>query len=160
MSPPPEGGTVVPAPDAAPSPDGPLPEDPLHGAFVRYRIMAFIVGTALLALFVVILFQAAGYHPKLAEEIIAPIHGYLYLVYLVAGADLARRARWRLGRILVVVCAGFIPTLAFFIEAWINWKMKTERYAALTDLGYGPSVLGTPPPPPRWAWWVRPGTPG
>ena len=73
------------------------------GALIRYRVMAFVVGTALICLFIVVIFQVFGAKVKLAEEIVAPVHGYLYLVYLVAAADLARRAHWRLGRILMVV---------------------------------------------------------
>jgi integral membrane protein len=98
----------------------------VHGALIRYRVMAFIVGTALLVLTVVIIFQAFGYKMKLAEEIVAPIHGYLYLVYLVTAADLARRAHWRLGRILMVVAAGFVPTLAFVIEHRVYTQMQAE----------------------------------
>ena len=51
----------------------------LVGALIRYRVMAFIVGTALLCLFVVVIFQAFGAKVNLAEEIVAPVHGYLYL---------------------------------------------------------------------------------
>ncbi|MGD0313064.1 MAG: DUF3817 domain-containing protein [Acidimicrobiales bacterium] len=98
----------------------------MHGALIRYRVMAFVVGTALICLTVVIIFQAFGDHPKLAEEIVAPIHGYLYLVYLVTAADLARRAHWRLGRILLVVAAGFVPTLAFIVEHRVYQQMQVE----------------------------------
>jgi integral membrane protein len=98
----------------------------VHGAVMRYRVMAFVVGTALLALTVVIIFQLAGYKAQTAEKIVAPIHGYLYLIYLVTAADLARRAHWRLGRILVVVAAGFVPTLAFIVEHRVYQQMKAE----------------------------------
>ena len=101
--------------------------DPMAGALMRYRVMAYIVGTALIILvFVAIPLQYWG-HQKLVAEIVAPIHGYLYLVYLAAGADLARRAHWHLGRILFVVCGGFVPFLAFFVEHWITRHMNAER---------------------------------
>jgi integral membrane protein len=58
--------------------------------------------------------------------VVAPLHGYLYIVYLVTGADLARRAHWRLGRIIMVVCAGFVPFLAFIIERRVNRQMQAE----------------------------------
>lgn len=98
----------------------------MHGALIRYRVMAFVVGTALILLTIVIIFQAFGAHVKLAEEIVAPVHGYLYLVYLAAAADLARRAHWKLGRILVVVAAGFVPTLAFIVEHRVYLQMQAE----------------------------------
>ncbi|HEV3279973.1 MAG TPA: DUF3817 domain-containing protein [Acidimicrobiales bacterium] len=98
----------------------------MRGALTRYRIMAFVVGTALVILvFVAIPIQYWG-HDKTVAEIVAPIHGYLYIVYLVAAADLARRARWRLGRILMVVAAGFVPFLAFIVEHHVNGQMQAE----------------------------------
>ena len=109
----------------APSLSG-LVQRGLVGALIRYRVMAFIVGTALICLFIVVIFQVFGAKVKLAEEIVAPVHGYLYLVYLVAAADLARRAHWRLGRILLVVAAGFVPTLAFIVEHRVYQQMQAE----------------------------------
>jgi integral membrane protein len=101
----------------------------VRGALTRYRIMAFVVGTALVILvFVAIPIQVWG-NDKTVAEVVAPIHGYLYIVYLVASADLARRAHWRLGRILMVVAAGFVPSLAFFVEHRINGQMQAELAA-------------------------------
>ena len=44
----------------------------------------------------------------------------------MTAADLARRAHWRLGRILLVVAAGFVPTLAFIIEHRVYQQMLAE----------------------------------
>jgi integral membrane protein len=107
----------------------------MHGALIRYRIMAFVVGTALIALTIVIIFQLSGAKVKLAEEIVAPIHGYLYLIYLATAADLARRAHWKLGRILVVVAAGFVPTLAFIVEHRVYQQMQAEWAAEAAAQG-------------------------
>ena len=101
----------------------------LHGAVLRYRVMAFIVGTALLVLTAIVILQY-GFdlrsQMKTPEKIVAPIHGYLYLVYLAAAADLARRARWRIGRIVLVVCSGFVPFLAFIVEHRVYTQMQAE----------------------------------
>lgn len=122
------------------------------GALIRYRVMAFVVGTALLCLFVVVIFQVCGVKMKVEEEIVAPIHGYLYLVYLVTAADLARRARWRLGRILVVAAAGFVPTLAFFVEHHIYRQMQAEWAAdGLPDHTGARTATSEPPDPVRSA---------
>jgi integral membrane protein len=98
----------------------------MHGALIRYRVMAFIVGTALLILTGIVIAQVAGAPVKTAANIVAPIHGYLYIIYLVTAADLARRAHWKLGRILTVVAAGFVPTLAFFVEHRVYQQMQAE----------------------------------
>ena len=104
----------------------------MHGAVLRYRVMAFIVGTALLVLTAIVILQY-GFdlrsQMKTPEKIVAPIHGYLYLVYLAAAADLARRARWRIGRIVLVVCSGFVPFLAFIVEHRVYTQMQAEWVA-------------------------------
>jgi integral membrane protein len=105
----------------------------VHGALIRYRVMAFVVGTALLLLTVVVIFQLLGVDVKVAEEVVAPTHGYLYLVYLVTAADLARRAHWRLGRILLVVAAGFVPFLAFIVEHRVYQQMQAEWAAEAAE---------------------------
>jgi integral membrane protein len=117
--------------------------DPIAGAMLRYRVMAYIVGTALVILvFVAIPLQYWGHH-KIVAEIVAPIHGYLYIVYLIAGADLARRAHWHLGRILFVVCGGFVPFLAFFVERWITRRMNADRAAEATEETFEPVTLNS-----------------
>ena len=99
------------------------------GALVRYRVMAFVVGIGLVLLvFVGMPLQFAA-HQKVVVEVVGTLHGYLYLLYLVTAADLARRARWRIGRILAVVAAGFVPFLAFVVEHRVYRQMR-EEYAA------------------------------
>jgi integral membrane protein len=95
----------------------------VHGALIRYRIMAYIVGIGLIILvFLGIPLQIAG-HPGVVK-VVGPIHGFLYIVYLVAGADLARRARWTLGRIITVVLAGFVPFMAFIVERRVTRQLE------------------------------------
>lgn len=88
----------------------------MNAAFLRYRIMAFAVGTGLLVLCLVgIPLQYAG-HDKSVVEVVGPIHGFLYIVYLVTVLDLMIRARLTMRQLAAMVGAGFLPFLAFFIE--------------------------------------------
>jgi integral membrane protein len=120
----------------------------LHGAVVRYRVMAFIVGTALLVLTAIVICQfglGLKSQMKTPEKIVAPLHGYLYLLYLVVAADLARRARWHLGRIVLVVCSGFVPFLAFIVEHRVYQQMLAEWAAEGGDgTGVDPAPAADP----------------
>jgi len=101
----------------------------LGAALLRYRVMAYVVGTALLVLTAIVVLKygfAQRPQMKAPEQIVAPVHGYLYVIYLVAAADLARRARWRLTRIVLVVCSGFVPFLAFIVEHRVHRQMRNE----------------------------------
>ena len=88
----------------------------IAGALERYKVMAYIVGVGLIILvFVGIPLQYAAGLPQVAQ-IVGPIHGFLYIVYLVAALDLARRARFTLLQMGAMIGAGFVPFLAFVVE--------------------------------------------
>jgi integral membrane protein len=96
----------------------------LRGALLRYRIMAFIVGVGLIILvFIGVPLQYGADIPQVAQ-IVGPIHGFLYIVYLVASLDLARRARSTIWQMAAMVGAGFIPFLAFVVEHRVNMRVQ------------------------------------
>lgn len=99
----------------------------MHGALLRYRVMTYIVGSALILLVFVGVPLQVWAHFSLVAKVEGTIHGYLYLLYLFASADLARRAHWRIGRILAVVLSGFVPVLAFVVEHRVLRQMEAER---------------------------------
>jgi integral membrane protein len=88
----------------------------VSGALLRYRVIANIVGVVLVVfiLIAVPVRYLAG-EPRMSETI-SPIHGFLYLVYLAATVDLARRADWSVLRTLGVMLAGTVPFVSFVVE--------------------------------------------
>jgi integral membrane protein len=122
-----------PGPGSPPTVPGAHPakvKDPMAGALLRYRVMTYIVGSALIVLVFIGVPLQVWAHFDLVAKVEGTIHGYLYLVYLFTAADLARRAHWRLGRILAVVLSGFVPVLAFVVEHRVVKQMRQERAAA------------------------------
>jgi integral membrane protein len=98
----------------------------VSGALLRYRVMAYIVGVGLLILvFVGVPLQYAADQPAVAG-IVGPIHGALYIVYLMAAYDLARRARFSLLQMAEMVGAGFLPFLAFVVEHQVTRRVEAE----------------------------------
>jgi integral membrane protein len=115
----------------------------VHGALIRYRVMTYIVGSALIVLVFVGVPLQVWAHFSLVAKVEGTIHGYLYLAYLFTAADLARRAHWRLGRILAVVLSGFVPGLAFVVEHRVVKQMHAEwaaEAAAEGGEGIGPGA--------------------
>jgi integral membrane protein len=106
----------------------------MAGALLRYRVMTYIVGSALIVLVFIGVPLQVWAHFDLVAKVEGTIHGYLYLVYLFTAADLARRAHWRLGRILAVVLSGFVPVLAFVVEHRVVKQMRQERAEETADL--------------------------
>jgi integral membrane protein len=86
--------------------------------------MAYAVGTLLIVLvFVAMPIKYIGGQPALSS-IVSPLHGFLYMVYLAFAFDLYRRASWPLSRMVVMVAAGLVPFLAFFIERKISHEVR------------------------------------
>jgi integral membrane protein len=95
----------------------------VQGALIRYRIIAWVVGCGLLALVVVGMpLKYIGDNDSVVA-IVGPLHGFLFIVYLLLTFDLARRARWAFPRMLLVMLSGTIPFLSFWTERKVsrNW---------------------------------------
>ncbi len=101
----------------------------IEHALRRYRVLAWTVGVGLLVLVVIGVPLQYGASTPGVVEVVGPIHGVIYMVYLLAAFDLARRSRFSLGQILMMLCAGFLPVLAFVIERRVSHRVE----AALAD---------------------------
>jgi integral membrane protein len=96
----------------------------MSGALLRYRVMAYVVGVMLLVLVLIgVPLQYAAGRPGVVA-VVGPIHGFLYIVYLVAAFDLARRARFSLLQMVGMAAAGFLPFLAFFVEHRVTISVR------------------------------------
>jgi integral membrane protein len=89
---------------------------PVEAALLRFRIIAYVVGAGLLVLvFVGVPLNHLAHQPAVVA-VVGPVHGFLYIVYLLAAVDLAFRCRWPLPRTVLVMLAGTIPFLSFVAE--------------------------------------------
>jgi len=106
----------------------------MAAALTRFRVMAYIVGVFLLILvFVAMPLKYFADQPTLVA-IVGPIHGFLYMVYLVTAFDLAVRAKWPFTRTVLVLLAGTIPVMSFVAErkatGWIRDRDRTASVSA------------------------------
>ena len=92
----------------------------MQGALTRYRIIAWIVGVCLLTLVLVGMPLKYLADNDTVVAIVGPVHGFLFMAYLVLAFDLARRAKWELPRMLLVMAAGTIPFFSFWAERKVS----------------------------------------
>ena len=95
----------------------------MNGALIRYRVMAWVVGVMLLLVVAATLVKYVGDDPQWIERV-GPVHGFLYVVYLVVTIDLAFRARWSAMKTVGVCLAGTIPFLSFVAERRISQQVS------------------------------------
>ena len=103
--------------------------------FPLYRVLAIVVGILLTTLVFVAMplkyfptegssIQVFGDH---LTTVVAVGHGYLYLAYLVVSFLLWRQTRWPLPFAVLVLAAGLLPVLIFFIEHMVNTRVRREN---------------------------------
>jgi len=97
----------------------------IKGSLLRYRVMAFVVGVTLLLFCVAIVLK---YVTKTIESdsVIAIVHGWLFMIYVLLGLDLGFRMRWSLGRLLLMTASGMIPFLSFYAEHRVSGWARAE----------------------------------
>ena len=96
----------------------------------RYQVMSFVVGTMLLIFCVFIVLRHAFGVAATAEMVVAQIHGVLYMLYLVTVGQVAFHYKLSPKRIVVMVCSGFIPGLAFVVEHRVLAELREPALAA------------------------------
>ncbi len=100
-------------------------------ALKRYRVMAFVVGAALVILTVLIAVFGLGTQPP---RMFSPLHGVLYIAYLATLPGLIKHFEISKGKLFLLVASGIIPILAFFVEA-VTMKNPTPKPVAAGKQG-------------------------
>ncbi|MFT4008805.1 MAG: DUF3817 domain-containing protein [Nocardioidaceae bacterium] len=100
-----------------------------------YRPLALIVGVLLLVATIGSLCKyllTEGSSPQRFGENLAflwPIHGWFYIAYFVVAILLARKAGWSIPYTLVMLAAGLVPVLMFFVEHKVMQRVRSEHPA-------------------------------
>lgn len=88
----------------------------IRGAWLRYRVMAYVVGVLLVILTLVgVPLKYLGDNDLVVRLTGIP-HGWLYMVLLITAFDLGRRVQWSWKRLLLIMAAGTVPFLSFVAE--------------------------------------------
>ena len=102
----------------------------MRNAWIRYRIMAYLVGCLLVVLVCVGLpLKYLGNDSTVVTWTAIP-HGYLYMILLITAVDLGRRAKWTWKRLILIALAGTIPFLSFVAERSATKDVRAKLAAA------------------------------
>ena len=104
----------------------------MKGSLARFRFMAYLTGVGLLVLTVGVIIKYAADSPGLVA-IVGPIHGFLYMIYLVCAFDLSLKSKWQLPYTLGVLLAGTIPFLSFVAERKVTHRVTAQLTATETE---------------------------
>ena len=120
----------------------------MRKVLLSYRIMAYVVGTLLVLLFIGVLLKyltSNGTDPQRLGEWLAMyvgvLHGFLYMVFLVTVAMLATKARWSIAFTLITVISGLVPFMTFVAERRATAKVR-EKYPETRPGPHSSTVSG------------------
>ena len=100
----------------------------MRASLLFYRTLAYVVGVGLIVLVLVgVPLKYLADSPGVVA-VVGPLHGFLYMVYLVATVNLAFRARWSPVKTVLVMLAGTIPFVSFLAERKVTAD-ETARVA-------------------------------
>lgn len=119
-------GEITDTPTRATGPASAPKSPKVMSAFRRYKIAAFVVGWGLLILCVAMVLKYVFDMPQFVA-IWGPIHGALFVGYVIVAFDLAYKDRWSPLGTLWVLVAGTIPFVSFVAEKQVQRKVLAGR---------------------------------
>ena len=107
----------------------------MEKAFQRYRLMSYVTGTTLIVLCVFLILHtvdlALWKHLLVIVTIVGIGHGVvLYPIYMVMCFQFALKARLHVGYVVLMLLAGFVPGLAFYMEHRVELRVFEGRARA------------------------------
>ena len=102
----------------------------MEKAFGRYRFMSFVTGTTLIILCLFLILHTVDLtlwkHLVVIVTIVGIGHGVvLYPIYMVLCFQFALKARLPVGYVVLMLLAGFVPGLAFYMEHRMEQKVMS-----------------------------------
>ena len=110
----------------------------IRGALIRYRVMAYLVGTLLIVLVLVGVPMKYFAGDSTVVMFTGVPHGYLYMVLLITAYDLGRRVHWPWKRLILIGLAGTVPFLSFVAE----YSARKDVQARIRAVEEAPSEAG------------------
>lgn len=115
--------------------------------FGAYRVLALVVGVllaicSLVALPLKYLATEGSDIQRFGEDIsiLWVVHGWIFMIYVVVAFLLSRQLDWSLQFTLLVLVAGLVPLLIFWVERVVVTKEKAEQPTPATPPSRDESV--------------------
>lgn len=105
-------------------------------ALTFFKVMALVVGIGLLVL-VVEMVLSYGFDMKGTDN---PLHwwpqphGFIFIIYVVATANLGFKLGWSLGKMVLIMLAGCVPFLSFWAERKVAAEAEQQLAAAEAEV--------------------------
>ncbi len=94
----------------------------------RLRVISLVEGLSFLTLIVFAVLKRTNDWPT-GVHVMGPVHGGLFILYILATIDVARRLQWPMATTAKVALAAIPPFAPFFVERWLRTQEKPKAPA-------------------------------
>src|ERR1700722_7646443 len=102
----------------------------MRAAALRYRVMAYITGVLIIVRgFFVSPMQVAAHNVWIVNHV-GSVHGVLYILYVVFAYILAQKLKMKTWPTVLLLLAGTVPIMTFFVERWMQRAYIAPALAA------------------------------
>ncbi|GAA0949006.1 DUF3817 domain-containing protein [Nonomuraea longicatena] len=98
----------------------------MESALKPFRALAYAVGVMLIVLCIGMVLNYIVRVTWWPSLVIAQVHGFLYMVYLVAVMNLGMKARWSWPYMLGIMLGGTVPLLSFYVERRVTVRVADQ----------------------------------
>lgn len=91
----------------------------------RLRVLSVLEGISYVALLLISSF--GPFHSESGVSVLGPIHGILFVTYVLGVLDLRRRIDWDNATLVKLLVASVIPFATFFVERWLRTQAEPVR---------------------------------
>lgn len=108
----------------------------MSGAILRYRILAYATGIGLAVLCCIGLPLRYVWGHPIVVMVVGPLHGFLYIAYLLSVLELTIRLRWNIFWVVLVGAAGTVPFMSFVAEHYVTPRARRAMVPAAPAASY------------------------
>ncbi len=100
----------------------------------NFRYIALIEATTFLLLLIASYIKRANDQP-VGVEILGPIHGLLFIAYVIVALGVRERAGWTTNQTLLILLGAVVPFGGYFVDSWVEDNNAAELQAEAATRG-------------------------
>lgn len=101
-----------------------------RGALLRFRVMAWVTGVWLILLTIGMIAKYGFGVDSALITVVATVHGWAYLLYVITAFYVATKLHWSLGRTVLLLLAGTVPFCSFVAERKVMQSVRADQVVA------------------------------
>ena len=98
----------------------------------NFKLIALVEATTFLLLLVASYIKRANDEP-IGVEILGPIHGILFIAYVIWALGVRERAGWTGGQTLLILVGAVIPFGGYVVDRWVDRNNAAELEAEAVE---------------------------